>query len=198
MLNETYPGGQSKSQILHIKSLACFSKVVKLSSVLIAFSSCHQLGITSNNFHLDLDCQRQRQKGKKKLKIPFEFLGAVCFGFAVGNIGMLWPFYPCSPKMPWLMPCKQPGMTVISCGNSMRRNRKPRQSCSGLSPREMQKWHSGEQSMRLMPFRELRSWKMPSELQGLQHALDWQNCAHWVLLCAREIGLENFLVGKSL
>lgn len=100
---------------------------------------------------------------------------------------MLWPFYPCSPKMPWLMPCKQPGMTVISCGSSMRRSRKPRQSCRGLSPREMQKWHSGEPSMRLMPFRELRSWKMPSELRGLQCVLDWQDCAHRVLLCAKEI-----------
>lgn len=76
---------------------------------------------------------------------------------------MLWPFYFCSPKMPWLMPCKQPGMTVISCGSSMRRSKKPRRSCSGLSLREMQKWHSGEQSMRLMPYRELRSWKMPSK-----------------------------------
>lgn len=52
--------------------------------------------------------------------------------------------------------------------------------------------------MRLMPFRELRSWKMPSELCGFQRALDWQDRAHWVLLCAKEMGLETFLVGESL
>ncbi len=64
--------------------------------------------------------------------------------------------------MLWLMQFSLLVMMLICWENSMRRSRKPRLSCSVVCPRQTLRWLSGEPSMKLMPSRGPRSWRMLS------------------------------------
>lgn len=65
--------------------------------------------------------------------------------------------------MPWPMQFSLLVMMLNCWGNNMKRSRKPKLSCSVVCPRQTLKWLSGEPSMKLMPSRGLRSWRMPSK-----------------------------------
>ena len=80
-----------------------------------------------------------------------------------------------------LMLCNQLAMTVTFWGSSLKRNRRPRQSCSVECPRQTLRCVSGGASMRLMLSNALRSWRKLSKWSVFLHSqlpLTIQNVTH--------------------
>ena len=70
-------------------------------------------------------------------------------------------------RMHWLTESKELAMIMIYFGNSMKMNKKQKQSYSELCRKQMLKLLNGELNMRPTLSREQRNWRRPSEFLGM-------------------------------